>query len=73
MFDPTYRSRSSFGNSLRKKLKFLVKHLPSFPFLLFHLDLIFVTITMLPFSITRFIKLDVGGFSEELNVLDHLR
>lgn len=67
----TYRSGGSLRDSLRKELKLLVEHLSPSPFLLFHLYLILVTITVFPLSVTRLIELNVGSFSEELNVLDH--
>jgi hypothetical protein len=66
----TYRHGGRLSDLFCKELELLIQHLPSLPFLLFHLDLIFVPITMLPFSIPCLVELDIGSFAEELDILD---
>ena len=50
-----------------KELELLVEHLHPLPFLLFHLDLILVTMAMFPLPIARFLELNVRGLSEDLD------
>lgn len=65
----THRSRNRLCHPFCEELEFLIEHLPPFPFLLLHLDLIFITIAMLSLPIASLVKLYVRSFAEELNVL----
>ena len=55
--------------SILPSLKLLVEHLPSFVFLLLHLDLIFVTTAMHALLIASLIELYVKNLAEEVKVL----
>jgi hypothetical protein len=44
---------------LGKGFELLIKHLAPLSFLLFHLYLVFVTISVLALAITRFVELDI--------------
>jgi hypothetical protein len=47
----------------------LSQHLSSLPLLLLHLDLIFISISVLSFTVPRFVELDIGCLTEELDIL----
>ena len=59
---------TSFGNLLSKILEFSIEFCSSSSFLLFGLEFFFVAATVLSFSVSRLIKLNVGSFSIELNI-----
>ena len=62
------RLRYFFG----EMLKFLVVLLPPLPFLLFQFNFILITITVLPFSVPSFVKLNVGCLTVELYILQSM-
>ena len=65
----TYRSRRRLGNLLRELFELSVEHLPTFPLLLFELNLVLVSISVFPLPVTGLIELYIGGLAEELDVL----
>lgn len=60
----------SFGDLLRELFELPVKHLTTLALLLLKLNFVLVTITILALPVTGLVELDIGGFSEELNVLE---
>jgi hypothetical protein len=65
----THRRRCCLGYTLGKKLELLIEHLPSLSFLLFHLDFIFIAVSVFSLPVTSLIKLNVGSLAEELDIL----
>lgn len=60
---------TSLGNLLSKALEQSIQLGSATSFLLFCLELVLVTITVLSLAVTRLIELNVCGFSIELNIL----
>ena len=67
----THRYCSGLGNLLRELLEFPVEQLATFAFLLLKFDFVFVTLAILPLAVSCLIKLHVGRFTEELDVLKY--
>jgi hypothetical protein len=64
-----YGGCGGVGNLIREERELFVEYLPSFPLLLLHLDLIFVSISVFPLAVPCFVELDIRCFTEELDVL----
>lgn len=62
---PTY----SFGNLLREVFKLFVEGLATLQLGLLQLNFILIAVSVFALPITRFVKLDVGGFTVNLNIL----
>ena len=69
----TNRCSSGVRDLLREALHLLVKLLTALAFLLFLLNLVLVTISVLALPVDCLIELDVGRFAEELDVLKTMR
>jgi hypothetical protein len=65
----THRIRISIHTFLCEGIELLVERMPSFPFTLLQLDLVFITVSVLPLPVPRLVELDVRRFAIELNVL----
>lgn len=65
----TYRGSSGVCDFLGKILEVAVEHLAPLPLLLLHLDFVLIAIAVLALPVPGFVKLDVRGFAEELDVL----
>jgi len=60
----------SGGDLLGEGFELSVEGLSKFPFLLLELDLVLVSVSVLPLLVSCLIELDVGGFARELDVLE---
>ena len=67
--DYTHGCCGSFGNFLCELLELSVEHLTTFPLLLFELNLVLIAVAVLPLAVASFVKLYVGGLTEELDIL----
>ena len=65
----TYRRRCRFGNLLCKGFDLFIEHGLTSPLLLFHFNFVFISVTMLAFTIASFVELDVRSLAEELDIL----
>jgi hypothetical protein len=58
-----------FGNLLCESFEFSVEHLATLAFLLLELDFVFITVSILAFSIPGLVELNIGSLTEELDIL----
>lgn len=64
-----YRCSRGFSNLLRECLELPVEHLPALSLLLLELNLILISVPVLPLAVTGLVKLNVRRLAEELHVL----
>ena len=65
----THRFSCSIGKLIRKSIKFFIEGDSSLSLRLFHFNFVFISVAILSFSVSGFVKLYICSFSIELDVL----